>query len=64
MYVEMIIDGIPTKVHVESTSEGILLSTSRSLMKVDWENLYKLCMLPSVKEELELVELNPKASPL
>lgn len=64
MYVEITVDGVPTKVHLESTAEGVLLSTDRQLMKIDWENLYRLFQLPSVKEELEFVELNPKASPL
>jgi len=64
MYIEMIIDGILTKVHLESTTEGILLSTNRLLMKIDWQNLYQMTQLPSVQEELAMVELNPKASPL
>ena len=64
MYIEVILDGVPTKAFIESLDQGVLLSTDRHLLKIDWENLYKLFQLSSVKEELELVELNPKASPL
>jgi hypothetical protein len=64
MYLEIILDGVPTRAHVETSTEGVLLSTDRHLLKIDWQSLFHLYQAPSVKEELELVELNPKASPL
>lgn len=64
MEIEIILDGILTKTVVEILEEGVLLSTDRHLLKIDWENLYRVIHSPSVKEELELIELNPKASPL
>ena len=64
MEIEIILDGILTKTVVEILEEGVLLSTDRHLLKIDWENLYRVIHSPSVKEELELIELNPNASPL